>query len=110
MQPLPSAAYEAPREDTPGLHVFLWLDSYFDNLISCYYHSVKQLYGRLAKNPNRPESDKLPHPAELTATLLERNRELRAILENLHAMLSNGNGEAREVSDGPTQGTKVMEK
>jgi type I restriction enzyme M protein len=48
-------------------------------------------YDLSAKNPNRPESEKLPHPAELTATLLERNRELHAILENLHAMLSDGN-------------------
>jgi type I restriction enzyme M protein len=55
-------------------------------------------YDLSAKNPNRPESEKLPHPAELTATLLERNRELHAILENLHAMLSNGNGEVGEVS------------
>ena len=67
-------------------------------------------YDLSAKNPNRPESEKLPHPAELTATLLERNRELHAILENLHAMLSNGNGEVGEVSDGPTRGTEVMEK
>jgi type I restriction enzyme M protein len=55
-------------------------------------------YDLSAKNPNRPESEKLPHPAELTATLLERNRELHAILENLHAMLSNGNEEASEAS------------
>lgn len=48
-------------------------------------------YDVSAKNPNRPESEKLPHPAELIATLLERNRELQAILENLHTMLNDGN-------------------
>ena len=67
-------------------------------------------YDLSAKNPNRPEGEKLPHPAELIATLLERNRELHTILENLQAMLSNGNEEVGEVSDGPIRDTKVMKK
>lgn len=36
------------------------------------------------------EREALPHPAELTARLLERTRELTSILENLHAMVNNG--------------------
>jgi len=49
-----------------------------------------------AKNPTRLETEKPPHPVELTATLLERNRELHAILENLHSMLGNDNDEGKE--------------
>jgi len=44
-------------------------------------------YDLSAKNPNRPDSHRLPHPAEITATLLERNRELHNILEGLHGLL-----------------------
>ncbi len=51
-----------------------------------------------AKNPTRLETERSPHPVELTATLLERNRELHAILENLHSMLGNGNDEGKETS------------
>ena len=52
------------------------------------------------KTPNRSESEKLPHPAELTAILIERNRELQARLENLYAMLNKrkNSEEASEAS------------
>ena len=45
-------------------------------------------YDLSAKNPSRPEVERLPHPAEITASLLERNQELQNILENLHALVS----------------------
>ncbi|WP_343410573.1 class I SAM-dependent DNA methyltransferase [Candidatus Amarolinea dominans] len=47
-------------------------------------------YDLSARNPVLNEREALPHPAELTARLLERTRELTSILENLHAMVSNG--------------------
>jgi type I restriction enzyme M protein len=46
-------------------------------------------YDLSAKNPNRPEAEHLPHPAEITATLLERNRELQSILKDLQSLFSN---------------------
>jgi type I restriction enzyme M protein len=55
-------------------------------------------YDLSAKNPNRSEAEKLPHPVELTATLLERNRELHAILGNLHSILGNGDTEGNDAS------------
>ncbi|MGE4091001.1 MAG: N-6 DNA methylase [Candidatus Binatia bacterium] len=63
---------------------------------------VSRGYDLSAKNPNRSEREKLPHPAELIASLLERNRELHSILENLQMMLSNGNGEKSEEADDVT--------
>jgi type I restriction enzyme M protein len=48
-----------------------------------------------ARNPNRDEFVDLPHPAELTATLLERVRELHETVENLHALVSDGDEEAQ---------------
>ena len=61
---------------------------------------VERGYDLSAKNPNRSESEKLPHPAELTAILIERNRELQARLENLYAMLNKrkNSEEASEAS------------
>ncbi|HBY94534.1 MAG TPA: restriction endonuclease subunit M [Chloroflexi bacterium] len=47
-------------------------------------------YDLSARNPNQDDRVTLPHPAELTARLLERTRELHSILENLHEMVSNG--------------------
>lgn len=49
-------------------------------------------YDLSARNPSRNEQAELPPPAELTARLLERVRELHSILENLHEMVSNENG------------------
>jgi len=47
-------------------------------------------YDLSAKNPSHPEAERLPHPAEITASLLERNRELQSILQNLCMLVSNG--------------------
>jgi len=47
-------------------------------------------YDLSARNPNQDDRQTLPHPAELTASLLERVREMQNILENLHEMVSNG--------------------
>jgi len=62
-----------------------------------WIEKIEDLKGRgydlSARNPNRNDQAELPHPAELTARLLERMRELHSILENLHEMVSNGNQE-----------------
>jgi type I restriction enzyme M protein len=50
-------------------------------------------YDLSARNPVLNEREALPHPAELTARLLERTRELTSILEGLHEMVSNGQEE-----------------
>ena len=55
-------------------------------------------YDLSARNPYPGERAALPRPAELTARLLERQRELQAALERLHALVSNGDGE--ENNDG----------
>ena len=46
-------------------------------------------YDLSAHNPNRAEAEVLPHPTELTATLLERLREMMAIVEDLHGMVGD---------------------
>jgi type I restriction enzyme M protein len=53
-------------------------------------------YDLSARNPNRDgrgtsRHAPTPHPAELTARLLERARELQETLANLHDLVSNGN-------------------
>jgi type I restriction enzyme M protein len=45
------------------------------------------------RNPHQDERVRLPKPAEITASLLERTREFQSILLNLHEMISNGNEE-----------------
>jgi type I restriction enzyme M protein len=50
-------------------------------------------YDLSARNPNQDDRVKLPHPTEITASLIERTREFQNILLNLHEMLSNGNGD-----------------
>jgi type I restriction enzyme M protein len=50
-------------------------------------------YDLSARNPYRGERATLPRPAELTVRLLERQRELRAAMERLHALVSNGEEE-----------------
>lgn len=47
-------------------------------------------YDLSAKNPHRSEEEYLPHPAELTAMLLEHGREFHRIVEHLHALVVNG--------------------
>jgi type I restriction enzyme M protein len=50
-------------------------------------------YDLTARNPNRKETEALPAPIEILASLLEREREILSILEELDMMLSNANGE-----------------
>jgi type I restriction enzyme M protein len=47
-------------------------------------------YDLSAKNPAKPEGEKLPPPAELTAMLLERSREFGSIVERIQELLGNG--------------------
>ncbi len=51
-------------------------------------------YDLSARNPNRDESMDLPHPAELTARLLERVRDLQETLAALHDLVSDGEEDA----------------
>jgi type I restriction enzyme M protein len=50
-------------------------------------------YDLSARNPNQDDRVTLPHPAEITARLLERQREFQSILEHVHQMVSNGEDE-----------------
>jgi len=50
-------------------------------------------YDLSARNPHQNERESLPPPAEITARLLERQREFQSILERLHEMVSNGEDE-----------------
>lgn len=47
-------------------------------------------YDLSARNPNQDDRITLPHPAEITARLMERTREFQSILEHLHSEISNG--------------------
>ena len=51
-------------------------------------------YDLSARNPYPDERAALPRPVELTARLLERQRDVQAALERLHALVSNGEEEA----------------
>jgi type I restriction enzyme M protein len=51
-------------------------------------------YNLSARTPYPGERAPLPRPAGLTARLLERQRELYAAMERLHALVSNGKEEA----------------
>jgi len=50
-------------------------------------------YDLTARNPNRREAEELPPPMEIVAGLLEREREILAIIEELDELLSNGTRE-----------------
>jgi hypothetical protein len=50
-------------------------------------------YDLSARNPNQDDRINLPHPAEITARLLESTRQLHSMIENIHAMLTNGEDE-----------------
>jgi type I restriction enzyme M protein len=49
---------------------------------------VEREYDLSARNPNRLESEKLPHPAELTARILDNQQKLQSIVERLHKLVS----------------------
>lgn len=50
---------------------------------------VERGYDLSARNPNRPEEEKLPHPSELTARILENHRQFQSIIERLHKIVSD---------------------
>ena len=50
-------------------------------------------YDLSARNPNRSDRAVLPHPADLTATLLERVRELHETAKRLHTLVSDSDEE-----------------
>ncbi|RMH21471.1 MAG: SAM-dependent DNA methyltransferase [Gammaproteobacteria bacterium] len=47
-------------------------------------------YDITARNPNRKERETLPPPMEIVASLLEREREILSIVEDLDELLGNG--------------------
>ena len=49
----------------------------------------KKGYDLTARNPNRPEGEELPSPAEIVAGLLEKEREILSIVEELNELLGN---------------------
>lgn len=49
-------------------------------------------YDLTARNPNRPEAEALSSPVEIVARLLEREREILSIVEELDERLGNNNG------------------
>lgn len=53
-------------------------------------------YDLTARNPNRPPTDTLPSPTEIVVGLLEREREILSIVEELDEMLGNNNGKGEE--------------
>lgn len=52
-------------------------------------------YDLTARNPNRPEGERLAPPAEILASIAEREREVLSIVEELGQLLGN-NGNAEE--------------
>jgi type I restriction enzyme M protein len=52
-------------------------------------------YDLTPRNPNRKETQLLPSPTEIVASLLEREREILSIVEELNEILSNN----REVAE-----------
>jgi len=46
-------------------------------------------YDLTARNPNRPEGEELPSPMELVASIMEKERAILSIAEELDAMLGN---------------------
>ena len=50
-------------------------------------------YDLAARNPNREEAETYRHPAEITASLLEEERQILGIIEELHEMVGDENGE-----------------
>jgi len=51
-------------------------------------------YDLTARNPNRPEGERLPPPMEIVASLMEKEREILSIVEELDEMLSNNKEQA----------------
>lgn len=49
---------------------------------------VERDYDLSARNPKRLSAERLPHPSELTARMLENQKQLQTILERLHRIVS----------------------
>jgi type I restriction enzyme M protein len=58
----------------------------------------QQNYDLTTRNPNRPEGEALPSPMEIVVGLLEKEREILGIVEELNELLSNdrNGGECRD--------------
>jgi type I restriction enzyme M protein len=69
------------RQQPPSVAVTAWVES----LAALRDRD----YDLSARNPSQDEQAALPNPAELTARLLERSREIHSILEGLQAMLND---------------------
>jgi len=54
---------------------------------------VARGYDLTARNPNRPESERLPAPEEIVAGLLEKEREILGIVGELGQLLGNSREE-----------------
>ena len=48
-------------------------------------------YDLSARNPKRQEAETFRHPAEITASLLEKEREILSIIQELHELVGDGN-------------------
>jgi len=51
----------------------------------------ERAYDLSARNPNRGDAETYRHPAEITASLLEKERQILSIIEELHEMVGDGN-------------------
>lgn len=80
-------AYRKGRDARPEPTANSWIVA-FDEI-------RKRGYDLTARNPNRAAVETLRPAVEITASLLERIRELHDIVEGLHEQLSNGNGEKK---------------
>jgi len=77
-------AYQA-EGSRPTEQIYAWVDT-LDEIRN-------KDFDLSSSNPHRSSEQDIPKPWELTASLLERIRELNSIVEELHHSLSNGEEE-----------------
>jgi len=66
-----------------------------DNSWIVSFEEIKERgYDLAVRNPNRPDTESLPSPAEVIASLMEKEREIMSIVEELNQMLTNNESEA----------------
>lgn len=75
-------AYRAGKDSRPKPTPSSWIET-IETLAARQYELS-------AKNPNRIMAEPLPHPSELTARLLEQNREFQMKLQQLHEAVKGG--------------------
>ncbi|HSH81767.1 MAG TPA: class I SAM-dependent DNA methyltransferase [Herpetosiphonaceae bacterium] len=80
------AAHQNGNDERPAPPYNVWIENTED--------LAARNYDLSARNPNQNEAERLPAPAELTARLLERSRELHSMIESLHAKVNGGEAEA----------------